>query len=101
VSDLVRLYLLALDDDDVRGPLNGTAPAPVSMRDFAAALGRALSRPSWLKVPRLALQVAFGEGANALTTGQYARPAAALARGFEFSYPDVDSALTAAIAARR
>jgi NAD dependent epimerase/dehydratase family enzyme len=92
-DDLVSLILLALDDARVSGPLVAASPAPCTMRDLAAALGRALRRPSWLRVPRAMLALAFGEGADVLCQSQRALPRRALALGFHFQFPDVDEAL--------
>ncbi len=86
--------LLFLIDREIRGPVNVTAPEPVTMNDLSAALGRALHRPSWLRVPGLALKTALGSGlAQVLLTGQRAVPAALQAAGFSFAFPRVDEAL--------
>jgi uncharacterized protein (TIGR01777 family) len=95
-DDLVRLYLAALDED-WSGPVNATAPNPVTNREFAAALGRTLSRPAVLPVPAFALRALYGEMASVVTTGQRAVPARALEHGFEFGQPEVDGALAAAL----
>lgn len=99
-GDLVRLYLAALDNEDWSGPVNATAPNPVTNREFSAALGRTLSRPAVLPVPGIALRALYGEMASVVTTGQRAVPARALAHGFAFEYPEVDGALAAALAQR-
>ncbi len=86
--------LLFLIDREIRGPVNVTAPEPVTMNDLSAALGSALHRPSWLRVPGLALKTALGSGlAQVLLTGQRAVPAALQAAGFSFAFPRVDEAL--------
>jgi uncharacterized protein (TIGR01777 family) len=92
-EDMVGLFLFALDNPDCAGPLNGTAPHPVTNRDFSRALGKALGRPSFVRTPRFALRVALGEVADVVATGQRVVPAKALALGYTFQYPTVEAAL--------
>lgn len=96
----MRLYLAALDDPGWSGPLNTTSPNPVTNRELASALGRALSRPAILPIPGLALRALYGEMASVVTTGQHVLPARALERGFEFRYPSIDEALAATLGSR-
>jgi uncharacterized protein (TIGR01777 family) len=93
IDDLTGILLHAIDVEDASGPLNACSPSPVSNRDFCKALGRAINRPSWLPVPRLALRLAMGEVAGMLTRGQYAVPRRTLESGYEFAYPEVEAAL--------
>jgi uncharacterized protein (TIGR01777 family) len=97
LADVVGATLWALDHDDLRGPVNVTAPEPVRFADFAEALGRRLHRPSWLPVPAFALRLALGQMAEVVVTGQRAVPAALLASGYAFKYPRVAEALAAAV----
>ncbi len=97
VDDLVGLYLAALGRDDWNGPLNGSAPRPVTNRDFSKALGRALHRPAVAPVPALALRALYGEMAEIVTTGQRAVPQRALALGHAYAHPDLDDALRSAL----
>jgi uncharacterized protein len=97
-GDLVRMYLAALDDPQWSGPVNATAPEPVTNREFAKALGRVLRRPARLPVPAFALRVLYGEMASVVTTGQRAIPARATERGFEFRHGAIRGALAAAVA---
>lgn len=97
LADVVGATLWALDHDDLRGPVNVTAPEPVRFRDFAEALGRRLRRPSWLPVPAFALRLAIGQMAEVVVTGQRAVPAALLASGYAFKHPRVAEALAAAV----
>jgi uncharacterized protein (TIGR01777 family) len=80
---------------DVSGPLNLTAPAPVTNAEFTRALGDAMHRPSLLPVPAVALRVLLGrEFADALLLdGQRALPARAQRLGFQFKFAAIDSAL--------
>ena len=95
---MVGLFLLALDDERAAGPLNGTAPNPVTNKDFSKALGRALHRPAILPTPRLALRVVLGEVANVVATGQRVLPRVPLTLGYQFKFPTIDTALAAIVA---
>jgi NAD dependent epimerase/dehydratase family enzyme len=97
-DDLVGLYLAALDGDERwSGPLNGSAPTPVTNAEFSKALGRALHRPAVAPVPRVALKLLFGEMEQIVTTGQRAVPAKPLELGFAYRHPQLDEALRAAL----
>jgi len=86
--------LLFLVDREIQGPVNLVAPEPVTMAQLSSAIGRALHRPSLMRVPGLALKVAVGSGvAQLLLTGQRVVPAALQAAGFSFSFPRIDEAL--------
>ncbi len=97
-EDLIAMMLAALDDERWTGPINATAPEPVSNREFSRALGGALRRPSRLPVPGLALRMLYGEMAEIVTTGARVVPAKPLVLGYAFRYPRLDAALRAAIA---
>ena len=92
-EDLVRLIVWLIEQDALDGPVNATAPEPVRQRDFAAALGRALHRPTLLPTPGFALKAAFGEMGQMLIDGQRVIPARAQGQGFQFLYPTLDDAL--------
>jgi len=92
-ADEVGILLLALDHADAKGSINATAPQPVTSKAFAKALGRALSRPAFLPTPAFGLRLLLGEAATVVTTGQRVLPRRAAALGYQFRYPDIDSAL--------
>ena len=93
IQDLVGMLLLALDNTGAGGPINGTAPQPVTNKVFSRALGRALFRPALLPIPPFALRLKFGEVAEVLTTGQRVLPRRALELGYQFQFPSIDVAL--------
>jgi uncharacterized protein len=97
VDDLVGLYLRALDDASWSGPYNGSAPEPVTNKDFSKALGRALHRPAIAPVPALAIKLLYGDMAEIVTEGQRAVPERALAGGYAFRHADLDEALADAL----
>jgi uncharacterized protein (TIGR01777 family) len=97
MDDVVGLIRFAMERAELSGPVNVAAPEPVRYRDFAAAIGRALGRPSWLPVPRAVVRVLFGELADAVLAGQRLRPAVAESVGYEFCEPRVERALRRAL----
>jgi uncharacterized protein (TIGR01777 family) len=92
-EDLTGIFLHALDHGTVRGPLNGTAPHPVTNKEFSTALGQALHRPSFFWTPGFGLKLALGEVADVILTGQKVIPKRTLEAGYSFKYPTVDLAL--------
>jgi uncharacterized protein (TIGR01777 family) len=95
LDDLVGLMLFALDHPEVKGVLNGTAPKPVTNKEFSKALGRVLGRPSFMPTPRFALRAMLGEVADVVTKGLRVLPRRALDAGYRFKYDDVETALRA------
>ena len=93
-EDMIGILLLALDNNEAAGPLNGVAPNPVTNRDFATAFGKALHRPSFMPTPRFVLRAMLGESADVVTTGQRVLPKKALALGYDFKFPTIDAALS-------
>jgi uncharacterized protein (TIGR01777 family) len=92
--DLVGLIDLAIEDSDLRGPLNASSPQPARNREFARVLGNVIGRPSWLPVPRLALRMIMGEVAGSIAVSQRVIPTRATHHGFRFLYPDLTKALS-------
>src|SRR5215213_5106562 len=97
VDDVVGIYLAALDGDDWTGPVNASAPEPVTNKTFSRALGRALRRPALAPVPALAILALYGEMAEIVTKGQRVLPRRAQALGYAFAHPDLDEALCSAL----
>lgn len=93
-ADWVGMVMWALSTPAVTGPLNLTAPQPVTNEEFATTLGRVLRRPAFVRAPAMALRLALGEMADALVLGgQRVRPAKAEALGYQFRFSQVDAAL--------
>jgi uncharacterized protein len=99
LDDVVGLYRLAITDVRIRGPLNLAAPEPCRQREFAAALGRALERPSWLPVPAGAIRLVMGDQATLALGSRRVVPARALELGYRFVHTDVAEATESAVAA--
>ena len=92
--DAIRFLLTA----DVSGPVNLTAPTPVTNAEFTRAFARVVHRPAVLPVPGIALRLALGAFAReAVLGGKRAVPAALTAAGFQHTHTDLDTALRAAI----
>lgn len=92
-DDEVALISFALENEAICGPLNVTAPEPVTNREFSATLGRVYATPAWLRVPSFALKGALGEFSESILNGQRVIPAKALEAGFIFRYPYLAAAL--------
>ncbi|MBG1263230.1 TIGR01777 family oxidoreductase [Nostoc commune] len=93
VDDLVSLILEALTKPEIEGVYNGTAPNPVRMADLSQTLGEVMNRPSWLPVPGFAIEALLGDGAMVVLEGQQVLPKRTLETGFEYKYPNLQSAL--------
>ncbi|MEG4534520.1 thylakoid membrane protein ThyD [Microcoleus sp. D2_18a_D3] len=92
-EDVVDLILYALQNPQVEGVLNATAPNPVRMNELCQTLGEVLKRPSWLPVPSFALEMLLGDGAKLVLEGQKVLPKQTLASGFQYQYPTLKLAL--------
>lgn len=98
IEDAIRAVLFALGTPSLAGPVNLTAPSPVTNAEFAHALARQLRRPAVLPVPAFALRLALGRMADeALLASTRAVPSRLLVAGFHFAHPTVDKALAAAL----
>ena len=96
-DDEVGIIVAALDGDDWSGPVNASAPNPVTNRGFSRALGRALHRPAFAPVPALAIRALYGEMAQIVTTGVRMVPRRATELGYVFAHPELDGALADAL----
>lgn len=100
-DDWVALVRFAIESTASSGPVNATAPHPVTNREFANALGRAMHRPAIMPTPAFALRLLLGEMADGLLlSGQRAVPAQAERLGFKFTYKNLPVALAQLFARR-
>ena len=95
IDDLVELIIATAGDAGYAGAVNATAPNPVRNAELTRALGKVLRRPTLLPAPAFAIRAALGELADELLGSRRVIPGRALARGFEFRYPDLEDALEA------
>jgi uncharacterized protein len=96
-DDVVGALLFCLDDERAAGPVNVTAPNPVTNAELSRALGRVLHRPAVLPVPSLALRLLYGQMADTVLTGQRALPKRLLELGYQFKFAEVEAALRDAL----
>jgi uncharacterized protein (TIGR01777 family) len=97
LDDLVGIYLRALDDASWTGPVNGSAPAPVTNKEFSKVLGKVLRRPALAPVPAFAVRLLYGQMAEIVAEGQRAVPTRTLELGYAFHHPDLEPALRSAL----
>ncbi len=97
IGDLVAMYRLAIDNAQVRGPLNAAAPGPRRQSEVAREIGQVLRRPSWLPAPKWLLRLLLRGQADLLIHGRRAEPLKALEAGFEFRHTDLSEALADAL----
>lgn len=93
VDDVVNLILQALNNSEMQGVYNATAPDAVRMSQFCNTMGEVMNRPSWLPVPGFALEAILGEAATVVLQGQQVIPKRTLESGFEYQFPKLESAL--------
>ncbi|MGZ4313324.1 MAG: TIGR01777 family oxidoreductase [Solirubrobacteraceae bacterium] len=93
LDDVVGALMHCLDREDAVGPVNVTAPEPVTNAELSRALGHALGRPAVLPVPGVAVKLLYGEMAEMVTTGQRAIPARLRELGYAFRHPGIELAL--------
>jgi uncharacterized protein (TIGR01777 family) len=97
LADHIAALRFAVEDESVSGPLNFSAPEPLTNREITKAMGRAMHRPTIAAVPEFALKIAVGEFASGITGSCRAVPAGLLKAGFVFQYPRIEQALEAVL----
>jgi hypothetical protein len=95
LDDVVGAIAFCLGEQ-CAGPVNVTAPEPVTNKEFSRTLGRVLRRPAFAPVPALAVKTLYGEMATIVTTGQRVVPGRLMELGYEFRRPDLEAALRSA-----
>lgn len=95
LEDQIQAMYFLLQESKAEGVYNLTAPAPVSMSHFTNILGKLLHRPSWLPLPSAALKILMGQMAEEMVlSGSKVLPNRLQAEGFQFKFPDLETALT-------
>jgi hypothetical protein len=93
-DDLIDLILFIISNTQIYGPINATAPNPVTNKDFSLALAKAINRPCLIKTPEFILRLIFGQMAEEIMIqGQKVLPQKALHHGFRFVYPTLEKSL--------
>lgn len=94
IDDMVAIILHCINNQEIQGAVNATAPNPVTNTDFSATLAAALNRPDYLTMPAIMIKILFGQmGEELLLQGQKVVPAKILGAGFEFKYANLKAAL--------
>jgi NAD dependent epimerase/dehydratase family enzyme len=96
-DDLVAICLRAISDNEMVGIYNGTAPHPMQQGDFSTVLGKVLHRPAFLPTPAFALKLALGGFSAELLASKRVMPKRLQEAGFEFQYPELETALRQAL----
>lgn len=97
LHDHVAALRHLIDTESLSGPVNLTAPEPVTNREVTAAMGRVLRRPTLFAVPSVALKVALGEFSEDVLGSQRVLPGRLLESGFTFAFPKIDESILAAL----
>ncbi len=93
ISDLVNLILFMIENPKIKGPVNASAPNPVTNKKFSKTLAKVINRPYWLPIPAFVLKIVLGKMSEMLLHGQNAIPEKASKAGFKFQFPSLREAL--------
>ena len=93
IDDLLTAVLFIIERKELSGPFNFCSPNPVRNRKLAKTLGSVIGRPAFMPAPKLMIRLAMGEMGTALLDSQRAVPERLLKSGFNFRYPDLETAI--------
>lgn len=93
IEDVVKIFLFAIDNQNVSGALNASSPNPIRMNEFCKTLGRVMQRPSLFKVSALLIKILFGEAAEVLLNGAQVIPKKTIRAGYKFRFETAEEAL--------
>ncbi|ALS22436.1 TIGR01777 family oxidoreductase [Paenibacillus naphthalenovorans] len=93
IRDLVRLIEFCIEKEDIEGPVNATAPQPVTNDEFGRQLAKFMNKPYGFPLPSFVLKLMFGEMSMLLLEGQRVIPDVAINQGFQFHFPVLEMAL--------
>ena len=100
ITDLTRIIRFVVENHELTGPVNATAPVPVTMKEFSQVLGEVMNKPSWLPIPPWILKIALGQMSEMLLHGQRVVPKKIIDGGFEFRFSKLKVALENVLGAR-
>ena len=102
LEDVVGCVHFLLEQPQLSGPINVTAPDPVTFKTFAQTLGRVLHRPVWLRIPSIGVRFLFGEmGQAVLLSSCRVLPQRLMDHGFDFRHDSLPAALNACVKERK
>ncbi|MEE8471671.1 MAG: TIGR01777 family oxidoreductase [Dehalococcoidia bacterium] len=93
IQDIVDIYIFALENEGISGPLNACSPQHIRNKDFSDTLARVLKRPAFLGVPKWAFRLVFDGLADFVFASQKVHPNNLKEAGYSFSFPDINKAL--------
>lgn len=93
MKDLCNSIVFAIENEEINDVFNATAPEPVTMNQFASAMGNVMNRPSIFRVPEFALNLILGEAAVPVVSSLNVQPKVLQKAGFEFEFDDLEMAL--------
>lgn len=93
IEDLIRAALFVMSRPDIDGPVNFAAPRPIRNKDLAKTIGSVLRRPSFMPAPGFMIRIVLGEFGSVILKGQRVVPGVLQSKGFNFNFPDMESAL--------
>ncbi|HEX7673500.1 MAG TPA: TIGR01777 family oxidoreductase [Bdellovibrio sp.] len=93
IKDIVGLFVFALENDHVTGPINGAAPLPATNKEFSKSLAESLGKPLALPVPKLAIKTLYGEAAETIVSSIRGSAEKAESLGYHFAYNELEPAL--------
>ena len=95
INDLISIIFHCIDHEELNGPINGTAPYPVSNTNFTKILGETLKRPTLFSMPSMMIKLLMGEmGKELLLSGKKVLPSKVKNTGFQFEFERLDKALS-------
>lgn len=94
IKDVAGAIAFCLENPDMEGPVNVTAPSPMKMKDFGKTLGGVIGRPHWFPTPGFALKIALGEMSELVLEGQKVLPKKLEEHDYNFFYNRLDDALS-------
>lgn len=99
IEDMAELIIYCINHTQLSGPINATAPTPVTNKAFSKSLAKVLKRPAWLAIPSWVITLLMGQmGQELLLSGKNVVPVKALQEGFEFRYGQLEPALESVVA---
>jgi uncharacterized protein (TIGR01777 family) len=93
IDDIIKIYLHAIDNENVSGSINAASPGIVTNKEFSKTLGKVLGRPALLPIPKIALRIVSGELGNYITDSQRISVEKILNSGYEFKFENLEEAL--------
>ncbi|PKG22024.1 TIGR01777 family oxidoreductase [Niallia nealsonii] len=93
IEDCIKAMLFIIDNPTIQGPVNFTAPQPVTMKQIGEVISRQLHRPNWLPIPSFFLKTLLGEMSILITEGQCVEPKVLTQNNFSYTFPSLQKAI--------